>query len=92
MNRQERRRRRARLPKPGRHPVTDERVHDLSSTQLRERLVKDAVSGQATPLEWAVAAYLRIASLDGCSTDSAYLQVRQEVAGLGVVMPGAPGS
>lgn len=80
------------MPKPGRHPVTDERVHDLSSQQLRARLVQDAVKGVATPLAWAVAAYMRIAHLDQVTEDQAYVQVRQEVAGLGAVMPGAPGS
>jgi hypothetical protein len=90
MNRQQRRK--ARLPKPGRHPLTDERVHDLSSAQLRSRLVQDAAGGIATPMEWAVNAYIRIAALDGISKDAAWLSVRQEIESLGAVMPEAPGS
>lgn len=90
MNRSQRRK--ARLPKPGRHPLTDERVHDLTSAQLQQRLVTDAVAGHATPLEWAVAAYMRIAELDGLSFDGAFLRVREEVGAMGGIMPSAPGS
>lgn len=90
MNRAERRK--AKLPKPEAHPATGERVHDLSSADLQHRLVQDAVTGTATPLAWAVAAYLRIAALDRISADDAYVRVRQEVGSLGGVMPDAPGS
>lgn len=89
MNRRQRRRRG--IPASGRHPISGERVHDLDSAQLRRRLVEDAVGGRAAPLEWEVNAFLRIAHLDGITEDAAYLSVRQEVASLGGVMPGAPG-
>lgn len=80
MNRRQRR-------NPGRHPVTDERVHDLTPTQLHQRLVTDALTGVATPLAWFGAACERI----GPDAETAYQQVRSEVAALGGVMPGAPG-
>lgn len=92
MNRAQRRRARAAQPAPDRHPADGTRVHDLNSLQLKSRLVRDAVSGNATPLEWFVAACQRIAHLDGITLDAAYLRVRQEVASLGGVMPDAPGS
>lgn len=85
-------RRRPKAPKPGRHPMTGERPGDLDSATLRRRLVEDATAGRATPPEWFLAAVTRIARLDGLSLDGAYLQVRQEVASLGGVMPEAPGS
>lgn len=91
MNRKERRRRK--LPPAGVHPGTGQRVHDLNSSELRARLVDDAVTGYETPVEWAMHAYLRISDLDGIGFDDAYIQVRQQAAALGVVtMPGAPGS
>lgn len=91
MNRRERRKRK--LPPAGRHPTTGQRPHDMTSDELRTRLVDDAVVGVETPLEWALNAYLRIAQLDGIGFDAAYIQVRQQAASLGVVtMPGAPGS
>ena len=89
MNRRQRRRRG--LPSSGRHPVTGERVHDLDSGQLRRRLVEDALGGRAAPLEWELNAFVRIAKLDGIDHDAAYLSVRQEIASLGGVLPGAPG-
>jgi len=89
MNRRARRRRG--LPSSGRHPITGERVHDMDSAQLRRRLVEDALGGRAAPIEWEINAFARIAALDGIGHDAAYLSVREEVAALGGVMPGAPG-
>lgn len=89
MNRRQRRRRG--LPASGRHPITGERVHDMTSAELRRRLVEDAVGGRAAPLEWEVNAFVRIAHLDGIDYDAAFLSVRQEIAALGGTMPGAPG-
>ena len=81
-----RRQRRKAIGQPDRHPVTGQRVHDLTPTQLHQRLVTDALTGVATPLAWFVAACERI----GPDPETAYQQVRSEVAALGGVMPGAP--
>lgn len=81
------RRQRRKLGPPDRHPVTGQRVHDLNGAQLHQRLVTDALTGVATPLAWFVAACERI----GPDPETAYQQVRSEVAALGGVMPGAPG-
>lgn len=81
------RRQRRALGTPDRHPVTDERVHDLTGPELHQRLVTDALTGVATPLAWFVAACERI----GPDPETAYQSVRQEVAAMGGVMPMAPG-
>lgn len=73
------------------HPRTGQKPQDMTSGQLRARLVKDAVDGYETPILWAVAVYERISRLDAVSVDDAYLAVRLEVASEGAVMPGAPG-
>lgn len=84
-----------------RHPATGERVNDLTSAQLQQRLVSDAVKGypEAETMDvsglyliWQVAALQRIARLDGIKLDDAYVRVRTEAASLGATMPSAPGS
>lgn len=84
MNRRQRR-------QAGRHPITDKRVSDLTSPELHAQLITDAVTGVATPLPWAVAAYDRIGKLDRIGPEAAYQRVRQEILSLGAPMPGAPG-
>lgn len=70
------------------HPRTGKRIKDLSSVELHQTLVSDAVQGIETPLWWAVAAYRRIGRLDKISDDAAYLRVEAEVRSLGAFMPG----
>lgn len=90
MNRQQRRQ--AKHLPVDRHPRTGQRPQDLTSKQLRHRLVSDAVDGYPTPLLWFVAACERIARLDRISIDAAYTAVRAEIAAKGGTMPDAPGS
>lgn len=53
-------------------------VESLSAKELHKRLVDDAVAYRATPLEWAIAAYDRIARLTRTTAEQAYLDVRAE--------------
>lgn len=76
---------------PDRHPVTGQRVSDLSAVELHQRLVTDAIGGIETPLPWFVAATNRIARLDRSDPETVYQRFRTEVLGLGGVLPGAPG-
>jgi hypothetical protein len=50
-------------------------------------LVADAVDGRATPLQWAVAAYLEIGKQTGRGPEAAYQEVAGEVHALGGFMP-----
>ena len=72
----------------GRHPKTGKTVDELSSLELRQTLVTDALAGYPTDLAWFVAACQRIAERDGITQDEACVQVEQEVASLGGFMPG----
>lgn len=76
---------------PDRHPVTGQRVSDLTSVELHRQLVTDAIGGIETPLPWFVAAVDRIARLDRSDPETVYRRFRTEVLGLGGVLPGAPG-
>lgn len=73
-----------------RHPRTGQKLHELTSAQLQQTLVTDALTGYETPLPWFVAACRRIARLDRISEDEAFLRVRDEVTALGGFLPGAP--
>ena len=50
-------------------------------------LVADAVDGRATPLQWAVAAYMEIGRQTGKGPEAAYREVAGEVHALGGFMP-----
>lgn len=74
----------------GPHPETGKAVGQLDAKELHRQLVTDAIGGVETPPGWFLAACERIAKLDGCDAETAYQRVRQEVAGFGRSMPGAP--
>ena len=57
------------------------------AAELHRMLVADAVDGRATPLEWAVAAYLEIGRQTGRGPEAAYQEVAGEVHALGGFMP-----
>jgi hypothetical protein len=72
----------------GPHPKTGKLVDSLSSTQLRQQLVEDALAGYPTDLAWCTAAYKRIAERDSIPLDDAIREVWEEVRSLGGFMPG----
>ena len=80
------------MPNPtrqvGRHPHSGKLVDELSSIELRQQLVTDALRGYPTDLAWFVAAIQRIAERDNIDQDDALVQVEQEVGSLGGFMPG----
>jgi len=76
------------------HFIRERDMFAMDASQVNaigQVLVTDAVTGVATPLPWAVAAYDRIGKLDRIGPEAAYQRVRAEIMALGAVMPGAPG-
>jgi hypothetical protein len=79
------------VPKPrtvGPHPKTGKLVDSLSSTELRQQLVEDALAGHITDLDWFTAAIQRIAEREHISNNDAIEEVWAEVASLGGFLPG----